>query len=257
MFRISLLFFVLAGLFSQDSVSVFDQATMHEENLLRQMTAKESKLNFIDIRNHKKLVNGKLDIDNLSFEVKNGYAVIPEEKLKDKFSPITATFSGEGYISTQIQIYHVFGGVDNIIFYVLDNRYPSKVQIVLNWDNRSGKYDLDSHLKGDDFLVNYRNRSSYGQGGSKAWLNRDVIRGNAYEMITIDKPSSGEEYRFFVKKYRGPDNWAEKSVTVSVYTDNTLRSRYMLEAEFGDDISTWYVFKLASTGELVSINLTK
>ena len=58
----------------------------------------------------------------------------------------------------------------------LDKRYPKKIQIVLNWDNRTRRYDLDSHLRGNNIHVYYRNKKSFGPQGSVIWLNRDVIR---------------------------------------------------------------------------------
>lgn len=257
MYRLIFLFSAITAFFAQDSLSVFEQARKHEDNLLRQLTKQESRLTFINIRDHHEAVNGKLEIEDLSFDVVDGKAIVPEDKIKMMNTPLEATFSGKDYIKTKLLLHHAFGAIDNIIFYVLDTKYPNKVQIVLNWDNRSGKYDLDSHLKGDNFHVYYRNKSSYGKRGSKVTLNRDVVRGNAYEMITIDKPSNSEEYRYIVRKYRGRNDWTEKNVSVTVYSDNTFRKRFNLRSEFGKSIENWLVFKLDSFGQIVSIDLKK
>jgi hypothetical protein len=245
--------------FGQDKnkLSGFEEARKHEENLLRQMTQKESKLTFINIRDHKAAVNGNLQIEGLNIAIKNGIAIIAEEKIKMMNSPVEAHFTGEGYLASTFLLHHAFGAVDNILFYVLDDRYPSKVQIVLNWDNRSGKYDLDSHLKSSDLHVYYRNKSERGNWGTHVSLNRDVVRGNAYEMVTIDKPSISEDYRYFVRKYRGPKDWASKKVMVYVYADNALRKKFVLQAAFGENFKNWLVFKLDSRGRIIGLDLKK
>lgn len=252
-----LFLFTLLFAFGQDKISAHEEARKHEENLLRQMTQKESKVSFINIRNHKKAVVGTLTIEGMEFPVKDGAAIVPEEKIKMMNSPILAGFSGKGYISSKILLHHAFGAVDNIVFYVLDNTQPNRVQIVLNWDNRSGKYDLDSHLMGNDLHVFYRNKSERSKWGSRVTLDRDVVRGNAYEMITIDKPSIAEDYRYFVRKYRGRNDWASKNVTVTVYTDNVYREQFTLENPFGKSFKNWLVFKLNSEGQIVRLDLKK
>lgn len=249
---IFLLFFVNL-LISQDSLNVFEQARMHEDNMLNQLTRKSSKLRFISIRNHEEFVQGRLIIDKKSYTIVNGILNLAESEIKTKASVFEAFFTSPNYIDKRVLIYHAFGAVDNPIFYVLDKRFPKKVQIVLNWDNRSRRYDLDSHLKSKRTHVYYRNKSSYSDG-ARIQLNRDVRRGNAYELIVIDKPSKNDDYYYFVQKYRGDSGWTQKNVHVDVFFDNKFQNHFTLRNAMRQNLKNWLVFKLDFEGSLQYVN---
>ncbi|MCB0279097.1 MAG: hypothetical protein KDD94_06335 [Calditrichaeota bacterium] len=252
--KLTILFLtLLIALSAQDKkgISDFDKARMQAKNRLSQMTNNESILQFINLNDVNDPVHGTLRIGDESFEIKEGTVTIKKEVLAKQLSnSVDAYFESKDYVDKKIRLYHVFGLVDRPVYYVIDKRYPQKVQIVLNWDNRLHNLDLDSHLEGNDFHVYYRNKKSYGVQGAKVWLNRDVVRSNSYEMITIDKPSQQEVYRYHVNKYRGPADWKRRAVQVEIYLNGQLERSLLLNENNGASGENWIVFSLNSTGGL-------
>ena len=253
-----LIFILIISLsFSQDKkgISDFDKARSQAKNRLSQMINDESILQFINLNDVNDPVQGTLRIGDESYEIKDGSITLKKEAFAKQVSNhVDAFFESPDYVDKKIKLYQMFGLVDRPVYYVIDKRYPQKVQIVLNWDNRSKKYDLDSHLKGSGLHVYYRNKKSFGVQGSRVWLNRDVVRSNAYEMITIDKPSQQDIYRYSVKKYRGPADWKSRSVQVEIYLNGQLERQIQLAQNSADNGDDWIVFSLNSTGGIDLIN---
>jgi hypothetical protein len=232
-----------------------ERAKKFSENLDSQLDGK-SILQFINVRNHSEIVTGSVKIGEEIFKLEDGKCYLTEEFLSSLSDErVEAIFLSTQFISKKFIFYQAMGTTINSIIYVLDKRYPSQIQIVLNWENPNGAYDLDSHLEGNSLHVYYRNLESYGTDGSKVTLNRDITNQNSYELITISRPSQRELYKYTINKYRGDSNWLNQHVTVDVYMDNALAEQYHLTSNNEKtNASNWNVFSVNANGQLTLIN---
>ena len=211
-------------------------------------------LTFVNGRDKSLSVYGQIEISNKVFELENNEVKLSEEfltNLGDK--EISFRFVSEEYISAKFTLKVYIGQIYNSIFIVMDKLYPKKIQVVLNWNNSGGNYDLDSHMVSDDHHVYYKNKSSYSRG-TGIYLNRDVVRSNTFETIVVNKPNYNDTYKYFVKKYKGKKDWIGKHVEVHVYYENALQKSFLLNKNGGTRHSVWAVFKIDRKGVVSDVD---
>ena len=252
----SILFFTLLICFSMgQELNTFDQTKVKADNVFDELEGKGSTLTFVNIRDNSLEVVGIVEINGKEFPLKHGKLHLSESYLKEiGDQEVTIYFRSTSYIDTHFRVPIYLGNIYKELFYVVDRTQPDKVHIVLDWDNRARKYDLDSHLKTNSMHVYYLNKSETGADGERVTLSRDITRTNAYETITIDKPSKKDVYNYIVKRYRGRNDWVSKNVSVSLYMDNKLTKRYELNKGKSSDDDYWYVFKLSSYSHLEHVD---
>lgn len=253
--KLILLILSIFSIFLSQELDNKKRIELMRANAFNELEKKGSILTFINIRDNSLEVTGSVEINGREFELEHGKLSLDEDYLTEiGDKEVILYFTSETYINTEFRLPVYIGNIYKTYFYVLDRMQPNKVHIVLDWNNSARKYDLDSHLKSNSMHVYYRNSSERGSYGERAKLSRDITRTNAYEMITIDKPSEKDTYNFIVKKYRGRSDWISKNVTVSLYFDNKLVKLYSLNNGKTSDDDYWYVFKLGAFGHVEDVN---
>lgn len=166
----------------------------------------------------------------------------------------TLTASGDGYISTVVNIVVQSGTTSSQNGTVTPVGYGDSFRIVLTWG--ANPSDLDSHVEGrlsggGYFHVYYGDKWQY--DGDVEVCNLDVDDTTSYgpETITLNA-TANTPYYYYIYRYSGYGTVASSEAQIKVYQGGTLIATFNVPTDQGSG-DYWNVFAIVN-GELIVRN---
>jgi len=190
-------------------------------------------------------INGESGVTDMSGKVSLPFA----EGFSQMEKTYTGTFAKKGYITSEIPVKVLAGGVFLHRYSISPTLPPNNLRIVLDWGKNPA--DLDMHLvKERSYHISYRDMRKF---EDQAVLDRDDTDGEGPETITINKLDQQAHYRFFVHDFTNREKSSanilgRSHARILVFSDKQLVSSFTVPS--GNGI-VWNVFSIKA-GQIVA-----
>lgn len=210
-------------------------------------------LNFVDSRTGRPVSGAKVVFQNVTGMTNDvGKVQFPFPTVDVDDTVLYASFSKDGYVSSQLPVTFMSGSIWNNKYSVTENLRIDELRIVLDWGD--SPKDLDAHFrKKDGYHVSYQNMKNY---QDIVVLDRDDRDGDGPETITIKRVEDDAVYRYFVEDYSNKGKTSSSTLSEShahvvVYSNNGVEKYYRVPTDA--EGTMWRVFTIRN-GQIIDNN---